>query len=275
LGVAFDGTGYGLDGTAWGGEFLVATYEGFERAGHLLPAPLPGGESAIKEPWRMAVSYALLSGEEGALELPALSKVSEGRLEAVVKLTKALLRRGPGGRPAMFSSGVGRLFDAVSALCGVRLLSEYEGQAAMELEAIIPGTLDISGEGYHFDLEEGKEGLILVPQPAIRGVVADLKEGRAPSEVSAKFHIGLARATVEVCKRIAKSHGLRRVCLSGGVFQNLHLLELVCRGLEGAGLEVYIHRKVPPNDGGISLGQAAVASALLGQNRTKKETLTP
>ena len=258
IGVAFDGTGFGADGTIWGGEFLLADLAGFERAGHLEPVPMPGGAAAIRQPWRMAAAYldAACTGE-GPAGLEVVAR-NAGRWPDVV----AMARRGVN---APLTSSAGRLFDAVAALLGVRDTINYEGQAAIELEQradpaergayrapVGPG---VAGPG-------GEAGPLRVRgADLVRAAAEDLLAGALPAAVAARFHRGVAAAIVEVCTALRERSGLGTVALSGGVFQNLLLLGQAVDGLEGAGFRVLTHARVPPNDGGISLGQAAVAGA--------------
>jgi hydrogenase maturation protein HypF len=242
IGVAFDGTGYGLDGTLWGGEFLVADLTGFTRAGHLLPVPLPGGATAIREPWRMAAAYGV----------PATLDVAR-RNAAQWDAVTALGRRGVGAPP---TSSMGRLFDAVAAVLGVRDRVNYEGQAAIELEQRAdpyePGTYPVR--------LSGEEPFTVAGADLVAAVVADLVAGVAVPVIAARFHHAVADLIVAGAVRLRAATGLTTVALSGGVFQNLLLLEAAVAGLEAEGFTVLIHHRVPPNDGGVSLGQAAVAA---------------
>jgi hydrogenase maturation protein HypF len=252
IGVAFDGLGFGPDGTIWGGELLVADLEGFRRAGHLEQVPMPGGAAAIREPWRMAAAW--LDAAFGGQVPERLDVVGRnmGRWERVV----ALARSGTASPP---TSSAGRLFDAVAAILGVRDAVNYEGQAAVELEQLAdpaePGAHPARVAG------AGGDGLLLAGTDLVRAVVEDLESGVAPPLVAARFHNGLATATVAACQTVREETGLGAVALSGGVFQNLLLLDRVVAGLERARFRVLVHSRVPPNDGGISLGQAAVAGA--------------
>ncbi|MFQ5880094.1 MAG: carbamoyltransferase HypF [Dehalococcoidia bacterium] len=252
IGVAFDGTGYGSDGTIWGGEFLVADYTHFVRAAHLQYAPLPGGEQAIRGPWRMAASwlYQVYGDDMEALEIDFIKRL-KGR---PWPLLKQMIQRSINSPPA---SSMGRLFDAVSSLVGVRDTINYEGQAAVELEMIAG---DGCKDAYPFAIMDGQP-MVLQSGDIIRGVVNDLLVAVKPSQVSAKFHNTVAVAIKEICAQIREQHGLNAVVLSGGVFQNMFLMERAVRELSSTGFEVYIPSKVPANDGGISLGQAAVANA--------------
>jgi hydrogenase maturation protein HypF len=254
IGVAFDGLGFGPDGTIWGGEVLVADLAGFERVAHLAPVAMPGGAAAIREPWRMAAAYldAAFDGDiPGGL---ALAARHEDRWASVLSVARA-------GVSAPLTSSAGRLFDAVAAVLGVRDVVSYEGQAAIELEQLAD---PVEAAAYPFDPEPeaGDAGGLVLPGTAlIRAVVADVAAGTPKPVVAARFHNGLAQAVVEVCRRVRAQRHLGTVALSGGVFQNLLLLERTVAGLEAAGFTVLLHGRVPPNDGGISLGQAAVAGA--------------
>ena len=243
IGVAFDGTGYGTDGTLWGGEFLVADLTGFERAGHLRPVPLPGGATAIREPWRMAAAY----GVPAELDVARRNAAS---WDAVV----ALAGRGVASPP---TSSAGRLFDAVAAVLGVRDRVNYEGQAAIELEQ----RADPRERGaYPVRLDDGSP-FTVSGADLVAAVVADLRAGIGVPVIAARFHNAVAGLVVAGAVRLRETTGLTTVALSGGVFQNLLLLERAVAGLEAAGFGVLVHHRVPPNDGGISLGQAAIASA--------------
>jgi hydrogenase maturation protein HypF len=250
VGVAYDGLGWGTDGTAWGGEFLVCDLDGFDRAGHLAPVPLPGGAAAIREPWRMAVSWASAAIEPDRLA-PVLSPL-DPRWADVAGLVAA--------PRTLRTTSAGRLFDAVAALLGVRSVTTYEGQAAIELEALARRVPASAADDLPVEVRETEDRWVLDPAPLVRAVVDAHARGEDPARTAAGFHRGLAAGTVEVAAAIARERALDTVALSGGVFQNVRLTELVAMGLEEAGLRVLVHRLVPPNDGGISLGQAAIAS---------------
>jgi hydrogenase maturation protein HypF len=235
IGVAMDGTGYGLDGAIWGGEFLLAGYAGFTRRAHLRYVPLAGGDAAVREPWRSALGY--LGAEE------RIAGVPEERVRAVRRMMAT-------GTNTVMTSSCGRLFDAVAALVGLRTEVNFEGQAAIELEAIVDPSCE---ERYPFDI--GGEDIDF--RPMMERIV---RERAAPAVVAARFHNTLAAAIHEMCLRMRRESGLKRVCLSGGTFQNMRLLGLVARALRGSGFELFLHRRVPPNDGGIALGQAAIAA---------------
>ena len=249
IGVAFDGLGYGPDGTLWGGEFLVADLAGFERAGSFEPVPLPGGAAAVREPWRMAAAY-LHAAFGGAPPELGVTRRNQARWEAVL----AAARAGVGSPP---TSSAGRLFDAAAALLGVRDRVSYEGQAAAELEQLAdPAERAAYPAGIAGDRPFRARGADLV-----RAAAEDLRRGTAPPLIAARFHNGVADVIVRGCELLREATGLGAVALSGGVFQNLFLLGRVVPELEARGFRVLLHTRVPPNDGGISLGQAAVAAA--------------
>src|SRR5581483_930955 len=252
LGVAFDGLGMGDDGTMWGGEFLVADLYGYERVGHLLPVVLPGGVSAIREPWRMAVAWAERAG--GADAAAQAGAAVDDRWPAVLDLVAR--------QHGVMTSSAGRLFDAVASLLGVRHRVTYEGQAAIELEALARHASDVGDDRRHdYELLDDDGVLVVDPRPLVRGVMADREDGRANPEIAARFHRGLAAATTETAARLAAAHDCDCVALSGGVFQNELLRGAVAGALEKHGLRVLQHATVPANDGGISIGQAAIAAA--------------
>jgi hydrogenase maturation protein HypF len=251
IGVAFDGLGLGTDGSLWGGEILVASLSGFERLGHLAPVRMPGGTAAIKEPWRMAAAYLDLAYDgDPPGDLP-VARRHEDRWRLVVSMARS-------GTASPLTSSAGRLFDAVSALVCGRDAINYEGQAAIELEQLA---------------DPGERGAYAVPISAsapfqlqtnelVRAVVEDMAAGTGGDVVAARFHNGLAAAVVAACRRAREmTGGISTVALGGGVFQNLLLIERAAAGLEKDGFQALVPRDVPTNDGGISLGQAAVAGA--------------
>jgi hydrogenase maturation protein HypF len=266
IGVAWDGAGHGTDGTSWGGEFLVADLGGFERAGHLQPVPLPGGDAAVREPWRMAAAFlAAAYGETFADvtgEPAAGSSVAD--LSFVRRLDRpawrVLGRAVAQGLNAPPTSSAGRLFDAVAALLGLRDRVSFEGQAAMELEAVSAPHADTV---YPAGLS-GRDGIVVVSTTDIvRGVVDDLLRQVPAPMIAARFHATLADVIARVCGRLRAGTGIGAVALSGGVFQNVWLLDAAMARLAADGFEVYTHRQVPANDGGLALGQAAVAARRL------------
>jgi hydrogenase maturation protein HypF len=254
IGLAFDGTGYGSDGAIWGGEVLVAEAARFRRAAHLAYVPLPGGAAAIREPWRMALSYLwdAFGADYRKLDLPLLKDQDAARVETVA----AMIRRNLNAPP---TSSLGRLFDAVAALAGIRYHVSFEGQAAMELEMAAGGALE---RPYAVGWEEGAVRRI-PPAPMVRGVVADLLAGVPAAVVSGRFHATLVDLFTRLCAALRLETGIGRVALSGGVFQNLLLFTGLKEGLEKQGFTVLSHTRVPTNDGGIALGQAVAAAALL------------
>jgi hydrogenase maturation protein HypF len=258
IGVALDGTGYGTDGAVWGGEFLEGSIrEGFVRRAHLEYAPLPGGAAAIREPWRMALAQLIvLYGEEETSKLPLA--VVRGSGERDVRLIARLVEHRLNTPP---TSSAGRLFDAVAALAGVpgTRRATYEGQAAVELELAAEGP---TRRGYPFRLRPEGEGWVVETREIMGGVVEDLLAGREIGEISSRFHRTVAEMVVAGCEEIREAGGASAVALSGGTFQNLLLMEQVLELLAGKGFTVYRHRRVPANDGGLSLGQAVLADTV-------------
>ena len=256
VGAIFDGAGYGLDGTVWGGELLVGDLEDFRRVGTLLPVRLPGGARAIREPWRMACAWlSAADGDEDGEPVPGIPPALRGRVDERAWRQVAQLARSGVSSPV--TTSMGRLFDAVGALCGLRAQVNYEGQAAIELEA----ACDRSERGsYPISLQGDGELILIDPRETIRAVSADLNAGVAPGVIASRFHAALTAVALEALVRIASSEGSDLVVLSGGVFQNRRLLEALMTGLHGEGLRVIVPRQVPIGDGGISFGQAAVAA---------------
>ncbi len=267
IGVAADGAGYGVDGAVWGGEVLLADAAGFTRLGHLAYTPMPGGEQAIRQPWRMAVVHlhALYGERAWELELPFLGGVREQERENVLRMAAA-------GLNSPLTSSLGRLFDAAAALLNLRREVDYEGQAAMELEAIAAA----DQEGYPFGLEDANEPgheaekgapFLLDGGALLAALVEDACTGLPAGAIAGRFHAGVADMLAAACVRARAQSGVATVALSGGVFQNRLLLELLWARLESKGFRVYTNRRVPPNDGGVSLGQLAVAAARLATGR--------
>jgi hydrogenase maturation protein HypF len=242
VGAIFDGAGLGTDGTVWGGEILVGDLHGFERCGHLWPVPLPGGDAAAREPWRMACAWRMAAGGDAR----PLRGIDPDRWRAVARLAET-------GVAAPPTTSVGRLFDAVAALCGIRLEVSYEGQAAMELEAACEGS---EHGAYPLESVYG----VLDARETILAVDRDVSRGVGVGVIATRFHHALADATADDCARLAADRGLDLVVLSGGAFQNRRLLERTADGLARVGLRVLVPERLPPNDGGISFGQAAVAA---------------
>jgi hydrogenase maturation protein HypF len=252
VGAIYDGTGYGPDETVWGGELLVGGLEGYARAGRLWPVRLPGGARAIREPWRMACAWlaAAIEHDEPGMPASLRATVEPERWRQVAELVRT-------GVASPQTTSVGRLFDAVSALCGIRPTVNYEGQAAAELEAIAD-----SAERGSYPLHLSSDGE-LDARPTVLTVLDDVTAGVAPGVVSARFHNAIASTTAKACIALAADRGLDTAVLSGGVFQNRLLLERTVERLADSGLRVLVPERLPPNDGGISFGQAAVAAARL------------
>ncbi|QGU32542.1 carbamoyltransferase HypF [Thermochromatium tepidum] len=267
LGILFDGLGLGEDGTLWGGEFLLGDYRSAQRVGHLTPAALPGGTRAIREPWRNLLARLDETGgwEYWRARYPGLEVIR--RLEAKpLNVVRNLTAR---GLNTPRSSSGGRLFDAVAATLnlGGDTLS-YEGQAAIELEALasqvlgaLEGRTPAPESGYPFALDDSVRPWRLDPAPLWEALFCDLAHGEEPARIAARFHLGLASAIVEMGKRLARAFAVETLALSGGVFQNRVLLEVVVSGLRDLGLKVLLHRQVPANDGGLALGQGCIAAA--------------
>jgi hydrogenase maturation protein HypF len=257
IGVAMDGLGFGTDERMWGGEFFVADFCEAERIAHLDYVPMPGGAKAIREPWRMAAVYLhrALGDDFLNLKIPFTENMD-------ARAWTTLSRMAATGTNSPETSSMGRLFDALASLLGLKTVVNYEGQAAIALEAIADPACT---ESYEFEI--ASDGQIITAEAVIRQAVEDLLNGVLPEEVSAKFHLGVARLITTIACRARDERRLNRVVLSGGVFQNMLLLESTRRMLERVGLEVFTHKRVPPNDGGISFGQAAVANALIMAGR--------
>ncbi len=252
IGFALDGTGYGTDGCIWGGEVLLADYGGFERAAHLAYVPLPGGEAAIREPWRMAVSYLVRHfGCDFVRDLPFLSSVPRQKLDFLFGMMEQ-------GINSPLTSSCGRLFDAVAALAGIRHRVNYEAQAAIEFEMAIGNSDDESA--YPFELVPEGEGWIIDTRELFEALLHDLRGDVLVGDISRRFHNGLVEVLADVARRLRESCGLERVCLSGGTFQNVYLFEHVCDRLARDNFQVFTQSEVPAGDGGLSLGQAMIAA---------------
>lgn len=258
IGVAFDGTGYGSDGAIWGGEFLVADWARFERVGHLEYVPLPGGEAAIRRPYRMALSYLFsLIGENLDLERLPFADIDPVEREVIARQVKRMIN-------SPLTSSAGRLFDAVSAIAGVRNTVDYDGQAPIELEAMAADNATVSGV-YPFSVDGPPDTRIVRLRAMLEAILHDVREDVPAATISVRFHRTMAAIIASVCGAIAARRDLDRVVLTGGVMQNRLLLHLATDALEREGLRVFSHRDVPVNDGGISLGQAVVAHSKSGE----------
>jgi hydrogenase maturation protein HypF len=247
IGVAFDGTGYGTDGAVWGGEFLVCDYAGFERRAHFKYVPLAGGDAAIRHPWRTALGYLHEAFGRGIPDpFPSIAEKSQRVVRGAIEKRINVVD----------TSSCGRLFDAVSAIAGVRLEVNYEGQAAIELEMHCADGIE---DEYPFEID-GEE---IDTRPLIRAVTTDVLARTPIPVVASKFHNTIAAIVVETCRRIGASEPIRRVALSGGTFQNMRLLSRSLALLRESGFEVLLHSSVPSNDGGLALGQAVIANKYL------------
>jgi hydrogenase maturation protein HypF len=278
IGVTFDGTGMGADGKIWGGEFLVADYRNSRRAGHLEYLPLPGGDAAIKRPYRTAIGYILTLLGEDALaaviatlnqvkgkqsQLASIGQVTEVEIEVIKRQIERKIN-------SPLTSSMGRLFDAMSALLGVRGEIDYEGQAAVELEmaayssviatSVSDEAISTAQESYPYRIVEGEGIRIVRLKDLLSAVIEDLQQGVSRGRISVKFHNTVAGMINEMCRLIADETGITQVALSGGVFQNRLLLREAVGLLESSGFQVFAHRQVPCNDGGVSLGQAVIAN---------------
>ncbi len=271
IGVAFDGTGYGTDGAIWGGEFLLSNYHTFQRVAHLSYVPLPGGDLAVREPWRLTLAYLYQAGIEWT---PDLRPVTFGRqaLAAIPGDLDVLAHQIASGVNAPLTSSMGRLFDAVASLVGLRQTVNYEAQAAIELEALAAAVgMDGPARPYLFELQTAvpDTGAIKIDSaPVFQSILEDLRLGRSAGLIAAKFHAGVARMVLDVCKIIRQRTGCEQVALSGGVWQNVTLLKQTLELLEADRFKVFTHHQAPPNDGGLALGQALAAFHMLRMNVT-------
>jgi hydrogenase maturation protein HypF len=250
IGVAFDGLGYGPDATFWGGEFMVAGFDHFRRLGHFETVPMPGGTAAIKQPWRMALAYLdRIYGPDVPADLE-VARRNRSRWDAVAAAMRAKVN-------SPLTSSAGRLFDAVAAIAGIRDTVNYEGQAAIEFE-------QIADTGEHGAYRAGltRSGTIRIcGADLVRALIDDIRAGTPREIVSARFHNGIAHAIVSVCEMIRDEQNLNLVALSGGVFQNILLLERASQALVARDFRVITHSRTPANDAGIALGQAVIAAA--------------
>ncbi len=264
IGLTLDGNGYGPDNTVWGGEVLLATHDSFERLAHLSNVAMPGGDAAIREPWRMAVShlYRAFGPEYKKLDLQILHKHGD-KLDIMEQMVEKSIN-------APLTSSCGRLFDTAAALLGLRHTVSFEGQAAAELEMLLePDSTDSSS--YPFEIIKAEDRPWLLPvKPIIIGLVNDILENIPPQLISTRFHNTLAALFTRVCRKIRDQKNINTVVLSGGVFQNLNLLRQVKTGLEVLAFDVYAHEQVPTNDGGLSLGQAVAGRAMYERGKRLK-----
>ncbi len=266
IGLALDGTGYGTDGHIWGGEIFVADLESFDRVGHFSYLPMPGGDKAIKEPWRMGLSYLYNAYQynggdkqsddafiDWMKDLPLMKSIGKNDILGVVNMIRRSIN-------TPMTSSLGRLFDGVASLTGIRQKVAFEGQGALELEQAMG---DVDGleetEGYPFEHNSEDGAILISTYPVIIQIRKDVLQGVSPREISLKFHSGLVRLLSSICREIQKKTNLNVVALSGGCFQNKYLVEKLTHSLEESGFTVLTHSQVPVNDGGLSLGQAVIA----------------
>jgi len=262
LGVVFDGAGYGADGTIWGGEFLLGDVAAVERVAWLRPIPLLGGDRAVREPIRTGLAFALdaMCGADAATEsFPALRRLTPHERQVFATMFHRQIN-------APLTSSMGRLFDAVAALLGICPIAEYEAQGPIELEGLLERDLTLSG-GYSFVVLDSDQRTQVDPRPLIRRIAADLGDGVDAPTISRRFHSAVVNLVVRLCTTLSRVHGTDQVVLSGGVFGNEFLAVNCLVALRRAGLAAYGHQLVPCNDGGISLGQIAVASARIRAER--------
>jgi hydrogenase maturation protein HypF len=249
IGFCFDGTGYGTDGAIWGGELLLADYAGFRRRSYLRYIPLPGGDAAVKHPSRTALAHLWAAGVAWDLALPpvAATTATEQRI---------FQRQFATGFNTVPTSSMGRLFDAVAALAGVRQTATYEAQAAIEFEALAG---ESTASPYRFGLTTA--GDTFDAAPVIQAIVQDVQRGVPVAQIGANFHQAVADLILDLSVRVRQEETRNTVALSGGVFQNALLLRLAVTRLRDAGFQVLTHRLTPPNDGGLALGQVMIANA--------------
>jgi len=253
IGLALDGTGYGTDGHIWGGEALFASYASFERAAHFAYAPLPGGSMAIREPWRMAVSYLWQTFREDclALDIPFVRELDTAEASLLLRMISKQVN-------CPLTSSCGRLFDAVAALIGIRQVASYEAQAAIELEMAARLSNETRGYPFAIHLQDGHWQVHTAP--LFRAIVEDLRRKVPRETISRRFHNGLVETLARLACLLRQESSIHRVCLSGGTFNNSLVFEHLTQKLESDGFEVYTHSRVPTGDGGLSLGQVAVAA---------------
>lgn len=253
IGLSFDGTGYGTDSAVWGGEALLASFSDFERFAHLEYLPLPGADSAIRSPWRIAAGYAHALGID-VDDLPFLQDMDMHAIRIVRQQIDKQLN-------SPLTSSMGRLFDAVASLIGVRNDITYEAQAAIEMEALSKPFV-LSAKPYPYLIDEG---MTIRLKDLLNSITQDVRANESIGMIGARFHKTVAEMAIEICKRARESTGLNEVALSGGVWQNQSLLDLVRDGLKQAEFIVYFHKQVPTNDGGLALGQAVIANYVVAR----------
>ncbi len=268
IGLALDGTGYGTDGQIWGGEALIGGYASFERAAHFVYAPLPGGAAAIREPWRMAVSYlAKTFGEDFFdLNIPFVQGLNRGKAELIVRMMTRRVN-------SPLTSSCGRLFDAVAALIGIRQEVSYEAQSAIELEMAARSSSETGR--YPLDIRREDPCWQIDPSPLFGAIVEDLRRKVSTATISRRFHNGLVEILARLACLLRQESSINRICLSGGTFNNLLVFEHLIHKLKSGGFEVFTHSEVPSGDGGLSLGQALVAAHSPGEHSASETQSLP
>ena len=257
IGLSFDGTGYGTDGAIWGGEALLASYAEFERFAHLEYLPLPGGDAATRSPWRIAAGYAHTLGID-VDGLPFLQNIDKQALRILKQQIDKNLN-------APLTSSMGRLFDAVASFIGIRNEVTYEAQAAIEMEVIAKRSVSMA-KPYPYRLEETNDGVLVRMKEFLSAIVQDVRANESVGMIGARFHRTIAEIAVDICRQARERANLNEVALSGGVWQNQILLDLVRDGLRQNGFVVYFHQQVPSNDGGLALGQAVIANHVIARS---------
>ncbi|MGC2658983.1 MAG: Sua5/YciO/YrdC/YwlC family protein, partial [Bryobacteraceae bacterium] len=257
IGIAFDGAGLGSDGQIWGGEFMVCDFAGYQRSAHFRYVALPGGDRAARQGWRMAAAhlYDAFGPEFRRLDLPCWGQASATSWKLLERMI---------ARPSLQTSSCGRLFDAVSAICGICQESSYEGEAAMLLETEAEGE---SAEAYAIEVDESTFPWTIDTRPMMRQIAYDVIAGRPARIVARCFHESIAGIIEAVCQKLREKVGVDKVCLSGGAFQNFTLLSQSAALLRRTGFQLFLHTQIPPNDGGLSLGQAVIGAAFLDSER--------
>jgi hydrogenase maturation protein HypF len=261
IGLSYDGVGLGTDGKTWGGEFFVADLTGFQRVGHLKYTCLPGGDAAAREPYRMAAAYLYQAFGKKARELAyqLIEGVKREKIDVVFRMIERRIN-------SPLTSSTGRLFDAAASLIGQCQINTYEGQAPMELESLICDEPK-HNHSYPYELRLESDIIVVTVSPMVHSIISDLEEKKTKPYIACKFHNTVAQYSLKMCERIRKSRSLTSVALSGGAFQNKYLTEKLVSLLERKGFTVYRHKLVPPNDGCISLGQAAAAYHYMKQGK--------
>lgn len=263
IGVIFDGTGYGSDGVVWGGEFLIGDCRDFRRAAHFRYVAMPGGEQAVREPWRMAAAHLLDA-------LGNCDLLGDDRPSSTLKIVEMMVHQ---RLNSPLTSSAGRLFDAVAAIAGVRQTVTYEGQAAVELEWLASRCTPKGHYPYAVEQVVGANDapLIVDTRPLIAAVVSDVRNRVEPAVIARRFHSTVVEIIIDVCDRLRAATGLNAAALSGGVFMNAIVLQETITRLAEKGFHVYRHREVPPNDGGLSLGQLAIAAARMSSTAQEEQ----